>query len=281
MIRQLNSDNIKIKKSVIHLMSKYKGINEMTYEKYYQCGQELYVQGKYAQALVQFKKCNKLKQSNDCLNYIGCCYLMMNDLCFATRIFKKLILTCPNWERPLFNLGRVYLKLKNFEDALQCFENAIVINPQNEDAFYYLGVYYFEVGNYEKAKMNYEKSIRLNYNSSETHLNLGMCNLRLKKYKEALQEFEIAYELDNNCINAVYDKGMVFINQGKYKEAVDTLLLVYKQIPEDLDVMMDIAHCYYKLEDYESAHVWVKNLLEIEPQHDLANKLLKRLSSLM
>lgn len=253
----------------------------MTYIKYYEKGEELYANGNYLEALKLFEKSLSLNETNDCLNYIGCCYLKLGNSDSAINIFEKLITICPDWERPVFNLGRVFLKLENFKSALECFERAVNINPENEDAYYYLGLYYFEIGDYEKAKVFYEKSICLNNKQSETHLNLGMSYLKLKNYDEALDEFDKAYKYDNDCLDAIYNKGIALISMSRYNEALDNLLIVLNSNPNDIEAMMDIAHCYYKISDLVNANVWISKVLAIKPQHNLANKLLKRLASLM
>lgn len=252
----------------------------MNYEVYFEEAENYYHSGDYVKALDLFKQSLNEKETNDCLNYIGCCYLKLKDNVSAIELFKKLINTIPDWERPVFNLGRVYLQAGMLKEALECFEKAVDINPDNEDTYYYLGVYYYKIGNYKTSKEYYEKSIRINDVQSETHLNLGMCYFKLNILEKAIDEFELAYKFDKDCLDAVYNKGIVLISMDKYQEALNNLLYVNNLNPNDIEVMLDIAHCYYKTKDFEPANIWVSKVLIINPQHNLANKLLKRLSSL-
>jgi len=253
----------------------------MDSENFFVTAEGLFLEGEYEKALYYFKKSNEISETIECLNYIGCCYIWLNDLESAEKIFCRILETNSSWERPVFNLGRVYLKLGNLNEALQCFEKALNINSNEDDINYYMGVVYYKLDKYEKAKEFYQKSINLNGKQSEAHLNLGMCYLRLKNYEKALEEFNNAYVNDNDCLDAIYNKGIALISMSRYNEALDNLLILLNRNPNDIEAMMDIAHCYYKISDTVNANVWVSKVLAIEPQHNLANKLLKRLTSLM
>lgn len=252
----------------------------MTSEMYFEIAETYYINSQYEKALCYFKKSFDLREDNDCLNYIGCCYLELNDFMSAIRIFRKIEKNSPIWERPILNLGRVYLKTKKFKKALSCFRRALSLNPENTDTLFYLGVYYYKIKEYEFAKTYYHKSLLIDNNQSETHLNLGMCYLKLKNYLKAIEEFEISFNLDTDCLDAIYNKGIALIALGKFQEALDSFLLFNNHKPTDIEVMLDIAHCYYKINDLGTSNVWINKLLSLEPQHELGNKLLKRISSM-
>ena len=188
--------------------------------------------------------------------------------------FLSFFLWLYNW------LGRVYFRLRKLEKAIKYFEKANNINLNAEDTCYYLGVYYYEIEDYDKAIIHYKKSLDIDDKQSETHLNLGMCYSRLDMKEKDIKEFEIAYKYDSDCSDAIYNKGIVLISMNKYQEALDNLLDLNKLRVNDVEVMMDIAHCYYKTKDLDTSSVWVNKALDVEPQHDLANKLLKRLAYL-
>jgi len=249
----------------------------MKYDEIYRSAENYYISGDYIVALGLFQKALTLTQSNDCLNYIGCCYIELMDFDSANEIFKKLIESNPDWERPILNMGRIKLKSGRLIEALKYFKKAVKINPNNEDVYYYLGVYYFKLGDFEIAKSYYNKSLSLNDKQSETHLNLGMCYFRLGVYEKALREFELAYKFDTTCIDAVYNRGLVYIAMGKYIEALNFLIEVSKKESDDIEIMLDISHCYYKLKDLESSLAWVTKVISIDSENKMANKVLKKL----
>lgn len=252
----------------------------MTYEEYYEQAENHYIKHNYKEALRLFLEALKLRETNDCLNYIGCCYLELKDFKAAGELFFKLSDDNPNWERPAFNLGRVFLKSGYIQEALTAFKEAERRNPNDEDVYYYLGVYYYETKDYMTAKAYYEKSLSINDEQAETHLNLGRCYFHIGMNDKAIQEFNIAFKYESNCFDAIYNKGITLISMNEYQEALDALLAFHNLRPEDIEVMMDIAHCYYKLGNYEHSKTWTDKILSKEPEHNLANKLNKRLLQL-
>jgi len=252
----------------------------LTYEEYYEQAEKQYIKRNYKEALFLFQEALKLEESNDCLNYIGCCYLELNDFKVAGELFFKLSDNNPFWERPVFNLGRVFLKSGYIEEAFVAFKEAERRNSNDEDVYYYLGVYYYKTKDYSTAKDYYEKSIAINDEQAETHLNLGRCYYHLGMNDKALKEFDSAYKYDNFCVDAIYNKGLVFMFLKNYLEALNNFINVDKRKPSDVEVMINIAYCYYKVKDLDAAKVWVNKVLAIDPQHDLGNKILKRLEYL-
>jgi tetratricopeptide (TPR) repeat protein len=59
-----------------------------------------------------------------------------------------------------------------------------------------------------------------------------------------------AYLDDESCVNAIYNLGVIYYEKG------------------------DIAHCYYKLKDYERAIEWAEKVLALSPDHLYAAKML-------
>ncbi len=252
----------------------------MTFEDYYNQAENQYIKRDYKKALFYFQKAYKLKETNDCLNYIGCCYLELNNFKAAGEVFFKLSDNNPEWERPAFNLGRVFLRSGYIEEALTAFKEAERRNPNNEDVYFYLGAYYYKIKDYITAKDYYQKSISLNYEQSEAHLNLGKCYYHLGMNNEAINEFELALKYDSNCLEAIYNKGIVLSAMNQYNRALDDLFYINNLQPNDLEVMENIVDALYKSNDLTNATVWVNKILEIEPHNSLANKLLESLEGI-
>jgi len=250
----------------------------LNFEENFDMGEKYYINGEYEKAIEYFENCYKINKSNDCLNYIGCCYLGIKDYYAAIKIFNSIIEDCPNSERPVFNLGRAYMKLGELDTALDNFKKAITINPYSEDGYYYLGVYHQQVGELEMAKMYYKKSLEIDNEQSETYLNLGICCFELKLYEEALESFSHSYKYDRECVEAIQNKALVYIEMNDYERALKELYAFSILQPDDIDNVLDIAHCYYKILDFKNSYVWCKKALIIDSDNTFANKLLKILS---
>jgi len=243
-------------------------VRKLTFEEYYKEAENLYLKGNYSEALRGFQEALKLKESNNCLNYIGCCYMKLNKLIPAIRTFEKLIKENLHWERPVFNLARVYMQLGKFKKAFYYLNQAHFMNPGNEDVYFYFGVYYYKQRKYEDSKSYYEKSLAINNHSHETHQNLGMCYLKLKNYQRAIEEFDIAYQMNNDLKVVLYNKGIACICLKQYQKAIDNFLIYYEFDPNNLDnIYFDIAYCYFRIKELEKAQNWLKKLIEANPNH--------------
>lgn len=247
---------------------------------YFQNGENYFINGKYDKALEYFNKSLEIEQSDDCLNYVGCCHLWLNNLDVAENIFKKLIKSSPCWGRPFFNLGRVYLKKGKLNNALKCFKKAVSLSPNWDDIYFYYGVCYYKLENYEKAKECYEKSLSINNSSAEAHQNLGMCYLKLKIYEKAVEEFDLAYHFDSDCKDAIRNKGLAFMAMKQYVEALNNFLTFNEFELADLDNMFDIAFCYFRIKDLEKSYCWLNKLIMLEPNYENANSLLEHIKAL-
>ena len=99
----------------------------MEYDTYWDMGNDSYMHNRYCEALTFFLKACEIKETNEILNYIGCCYIKLGDSKRAYDIFKDLTKRT-KWERPWFNLGRIYLHDEQYEQALKCFNKAVEIS---------------------------------------------------------------------------------------------------------------------------------------------------------
>ncbi|GKX68621.1 tetratricopeptide repeat protein [Inconstantimicrobium mannanitabidum] len=247
------------------------------YDKLYNEAEKYYMMEEYKKALELFSESYKLKADDDCLNYIGCCYLAMELYTSASEVFKKLIKRSPDFARPVFNLGRVYVKQNRLQDALKCFEKAILINPSSEDGYFYIGLYYERVEDFKQASIFYEKSISLDFEQAETHLNLGICYAKMNMYEKAIEEFDISYSQDDFSKDALFNKAMLFVIMGDYIRAIEIFLYINEVEPDNIDNMIDIADSYLRINDLDNASKWANKILLKDPSNKMVNKLLKLL----
>lgn len=250
---------------------------KMTTEKDYEIGESYYENGEYKMALRQFEKCIILGDYHNCLNYIGLCHIRLKQYELAAKAFKDILDDCHDSVVPVINLGRVYLYQGLLTEAFEMFNSAINIDPYDEDPYFYLGVYYEKIKKYEEAIKCYEKSLSINIKQSETHLNLGICYRQLYLYKESLKEFDLAYKYDDECLLAKQNKGTAYVEMKDYTNALNEFLFIIKKYPKYIENIIDIVHCYYKLNDFLNAHKWIRKVLDIEPNNEYANKMLKRI----
>lgn len=247
------------------------------YKIYYQNGERAYLQKNYQEALDYFIKQMDIEATSSCLNYIGCCYLGLEEYLLAIQTFNEVIAAEPNWEQPVVNLGRVYLKVQQFQKAFMYLDQGLKMNDQNPDSLFYMGVYYLSSHNYERAIKNFSQSIQIDEKQSEPHLNLGLCYFRKSIYSLAIQEFERSYQIEPNA-DAVRNKGLVFIELQKYSEALEALDLAIQLRPTDIECMVDTMYCHCKLQQYDIALKWANEALLLDPNHATVKKFYEQIN---
>ncbi len=253
----------------------------MSYQSDFNQAESYYVHGQYSEALCIFKRLYKLMPSNDCLNYIGCTFLELGEYNSSVGCFESLIEKCPNWERPVFNLGRVYLKTGDEYNALKYFNRARLINPNNEDVYYYLGVYYEYIKEYETAIKYYLSSIKIEDKQPEVHLNLGVCYMQKNLYREALNEFDLTLYYDQTCQSAIYNQALVYKHLGEFENAIRKFIVLYQQNPRNLEYLMSIETCYSKMKDWRNALYWNNKILEVQPDDKKSIQIARKLDELI
>jgi len=247
-------------------------VNYNTYEK----AEEFYMDGKYDEALKLFTILNKGIESNDCINYMGCCNIYLKNYQKAEKSFKYLIKKAPDWERPIFNLGRIYLKLGKMKEALSCFEKAVSINPKSGDAYFYMAYYYSEIGNNKKAINYYKKSLKFDYNDAVTHQNIGLCYVAEELYDIALIECDISLNLKFNN-DTLFNKGICYFNMKEYEKSLNVFLGLYKFQQDDIQIMIIIFRCYCYLSDLMNMKKWNNKILKLQPDNERALKIKERI----
>lgn len=203
---------------------------------------ELYAQGRYKEALQVFWTLYAKNPNNSVLNYIGCCYLGMQNYEAARETFEILTTLSPEWERPFFNLGRVYMALECPEKALSQLQKAREVNPEDEDVYYYLGIFYYRNGDLPQAVNFLQHSLYINENQAEAHLDLGTCCFKMRDFDRAAHHFEAAYNLAGN-LDALYNTAMAYICLRRYADALGILEKLIKHNPVDPAIQVQISHC--------------------------------------
>ena len=213
---------------------------------YYKEGEQFYLNNEYMKALKCFKLNYDNGYSNDTLNYIACCYINLGNFIEAKKTLMELIMRT-NWERPLFNLGRVYLMEEDYSNAEKYFKLALEKNYQNCDCHFYMGLYYDRKGDINHAIEYYNNSLQLENCQPETHLNIGICYYKIHLYQQAIKHFLISYEQDDTLVEARYYHAISLITIRKYNEALQILFELENAKYNIVNLKNDIEYCMNKI----------------------------------
>jgi len=192
----------------------------------------------------------------------------------------------PNKPRIHLNLGVAMGRDANLErESITEFEKVIELGkPKKENyiqAATNIVIAYAELGEYEEAIAQGEKYLEEapGYVSGKGYPklmnNLGYAYYKTGQYSEAMQALVSGITKELTRYNRYLVDSMVIILSGAYdhEEYRDKLELTEENGNKSISVQLRMARLLSDLRDYEKANDFLEAVIEIYPEHELANKL--------
>lgn len=157
----------------------------------------------------------------------------------AENMLKKVLNLEPNNSIAHKDLAIIYLANRLFDYAKEEFEAAYKLEPKNPYILFEFGNYWHLMSDYKEAKKYYDKLLKFDNLTTGMMLGIGLNLIALKKT----------------------DKAIEILNE------------TFKQSPQNVEVIQNLAKAYFIKKQYDIA----KNLLEdayfLEPKAEIANAL--------
>jgi Sporulation related domain. len=162
-----------------------------------------------------------------------------------------------------YDLGMSALSAKNYSEAIANFFIATQKAPNEPKVWNALGIAYMEVLEYEKAESAFRRALEVDKKFTEARLNLGVMYFRTKDYEKALREIRtaLADEAFPHKHIAFYYLARVYKaidNQNLYLE---NLRKATAYNPMFFEAQLELANAYEEMGDYRSALDVYRNLL--------------------
>lgn len=240
----------------------------------YDEAQIYYEKGEFQKALNLFHEISDAWPDFSVLNYIGCCYIGMEDYKTAEKVFKMLISKAPDWERPYFNLARVYIVNGQDGKAYELLKKAVEINPSSEDSYFYMGVYYRIKGQWDNAIEQFLKSEDLDDGAIEVHINLSVCYAEIGDYEKSLSEALKALEINSSDSDSLFNATRVYIIQKEYEKAFELLYNQRMSFCDDIGLMKNLFISALKTGHYDICVETAKKILAIDKNDSMSKRFL-------
>ena len=182
-----------------------------------------------------------------------------------------------------YNAGLSYLHDSDYENAEKQFLYALDIDPEFVDAMDNLGVVYRRQGRYEDAEEIYLKSISMNENNEVPYTNLALVYQDMKRYQDALDIYLDLLEKMPDSTEGNYGLGTFLITIGQYEYALYYLkqacsLYLEQDSPYIIDGIKALGLCYYYMNDFENAKIWMNFILDYDPNDGFALNLISAMN---
>jgi len=175
-----------------------------------------------------------------------------------------------------FLKGYVFKELGDTVLAKSSFQTATEVNPNHFEAFMELGgLYSFE--NDPLAIDYFETALQINPNSAEAYYNKGMFLQSNGKFEEAISVYQRMVNSDANNFLGYYNMGYIYLTEYlEYERAqayFDSVLMIK---PAYVDALYNKGLCSEEMGRKGEAESIYRQVLDIDPQHDLAARGLER-----
>ena len=129
--------------------------------------------------------------------------------------------------------------------------------------------------------MDAEKYIKKALEIEPEHEYVQFCAGRILyakgEYDEAKRYLVHAME-QNPDIETMNTLALTYFKLGNYEQALNIFAAINKKSPESISVMMDIARCYKELGENDSALVYLDKVVNIFPENEEAQEMIRLLS---
>ncbi len=205
-------------------------------ESYYQQGNALREQGKFAEAITAYNQAIQLKPDlAEAYNNRGLVKDDLGDKKAAIEDYNQAIKLQPNWALVYSNRGFANDELGNTKAALEDFNQAIKFKPDLANAYNGLGTVHYKLGDKKAALEDLSQAIKLKHDYAEAYVNRGSIHYELGNNKVALEDFNQAIKLKLKpaiAYLAYNGRGNVRLGLGEKKAALDDYTQVIQLKPD-------------------------------------------------
>lgn len=234
-----------------------------------------------------------------------------NDLDTAEIILKKVIELNPEFAVAHKDLGVIYLSKRLLDYAKEEFEAAYNTAPDDVGIIYEYANYLHATSDFAKAQEMYNKSIEKLPNNPDILIFSALNLVSLNKLQEAKSQIDSALKLlpeDDfvlfcagkiNHLLKDFESAQLFLIKSfeknptrevtnllalnyfelqEYEKANNIFIKLLEENPNNTNLLINSAKCYEKLSDKESAKKQLNQALEIFPELEEAEEMLKKIN---
>ena len=184
----------------------------------------------------------------------------------------------PDDSRGHYSLGNVYTILNMQDKAIEQYLTAVKLKPGYAEAHYNLGVIYQSLNMPDKAIEQYLTAIKLKPDLAEADYNLGVIYQSLNMPDKAIEQYLTAIKLKPDYVEAHYNLGAIYQSLNMPDKAVNEFQTVVYLEPNIAEAYFNLGLAYNKMGQVENARRALMTGLNIKPDNQRAQQLLKEIS---
>lgn len=204
-------------------------------------GRELFAQGNYSAALIEFNRALKLNPDH-------------------TPILER--------------RGLLFIVIGDLKKAQHDIKRVIELDPTLVKAVTYLGIIYDKSGMIDKSLAQYGQAIQLDPSYNWLYINRGSLLRRLLMYEESLSDLNKAINLSSKKSQAFFERALLHRDINHYGNAIADLTEAIHLSPESSKFLTHRSCIYLQKGEIEAAYADVHLAIQSDPQNDWSHGVL-------
>lgn len=253
--------------------------------------QELYQQAITAHQQQQFNLAEKQyklilrwqEQKREAWVNLGILYSQTERYVQSILTLNRVLDQDKNNDLACYYLGICHEKLNQIPQAIAAYQKTIELKPDQIDAYNNLGNLFTQQGKFLEAEAMYRQGMEVNPHHWGTYLNLGNLLLLQNQIEPAKEIYQLALQIIPNHPDILHNLALADEMQrnpapyyrsfgdrlyelGNYQRAIAQYQKLLDLQQADVDIYQKLNHCYWQLEQTETAINVLKEATAIYPQ---------------
>ena len=199
----------------------------------------------------------------------------------ARNFFSSTLEIDPDHVRARMNRCSAALLSEHLAQALDDADHLVNARPEHELARLRRSEILMNHGDWTEAEAELRNLLKRNSEHTMALVHLGTCMIAVGKSEQAERPLNKAIEIDPRLSEAWYQRGLLYLDFGRVAEAMSDLEEATRSDSHHIDARLRIAAILHEGEDLDKAIVAWRQVLDIEPQHQLARRRLIECRDLM
>ncbi len=191
--------------------------------------------------------------------------------------YRRVIEISPRFELPYLALGQLLAATNRPADAEKAFLRAVQLNPGFVEGARVLAEFYLVSKDPAKAEPYLVKAIELEPDEPELHAALGAVYAASGQAPEAEKAFARAVALlpPETALPSRLNMAKAVAAQGRLADAARELRAILEVNPDFAAARLQLAHCYFGMEEFDRAREQYRLLLKQAPDSDELKALIE------
>ena len=237
-------------------------------DKYITLGDNYFKEGKFDEAIIEYKKALEIKPRDDILNKLGQAHQQKRlagkseeqPAKIDTFTSKKTLDEMPGLEREqelsieeLYDRGISYYDKGMIDKAIEEFKEVLELDPDDIETHYHLGNAYADKEIFDEAISIYKKVIEKNPEFIDAYLSLSTLYLDMDMVDEAISLCNQAISANPDDSFLCFHLGEAYVRNEQYEEAITAFNKAISINPMDPETQYRLAESYYETKQYNMA----------------------------